>query len=54
MTPGDPSAANITVAETLGLLDGPFTGLAKGVAEGRYALWLGSGISLSRVPGLAG
>lgn len=36
---------NISVAQTLALLDGPFVELAQGVAEGRYALWLGSGIS---------
>jgi len=48
----DPSAATITVAQTLALLDGPFAGVAQGVEEGRYALWLGSGISRGRVPGL--
>ncbi|MGH2500162.1 MAG: SIR2 family protein [Candidatus Limnocylindria bacterium] len=42
----------ITVAQTLALLDGPFAGAAQGVEEGRYALWLGSGISRGRVPGL--
>ena len=54
MTTVGPSAADITVMETLGLLDGPFQGLANGVADGRYAFWLGSGISLNRVPGLGG
>jgi hypothetical protein len=34
------------------LLDGPFVELAEGVAENLYSLWLGSGISLSRMPGL--
>ena len=47
-----PTAANITVRETLGLLDGPFLAFAEGVAEDRYALWLGSGISFGRVDGL--
>ncbi len=47
-----PSAASITVSETLALLDGPFATLARGVAEGRYVLWLGSGISRDRLPGL--
>ena len=47
-----PSAATITVSETLGLLDGPFRAFAEGVAEDRYALWLGSGISYGRVDGL--
>lgn len=47
-----PSAATITVSETLGLLDGPFRAFAEGLAEDRYALWLGSGISFGRVDGL--
>ncbi|QJR12954.1 hypothetical protein DSM104443_04048 [Usitatibacter rugosus] len=46
------TAATITVRQTLELLDGPFLPVAKGVAEDRYALWLGSGISFGRVPGL--
>lgn len=45
-------AASITVRETLELLDGAFAELAVGVAEDRYAFWLGSGISLGRLPGL--
>ena len=49
---GLPAAAKITVPETLALLDGPFAALAKGVAENRYVLWLGSGISFGRVDGL--
>jgi hypothetical protein len=40
-----PTAVNISVAQTLALLDGRFAELGQGVAEGRYALWLGSGIS---------
>lgn len=48
----DPSAATITVAQTLALLDGPFAQLARGVEDGQYALWLGSGVSRGRVPGL--
>jgi hypothetical protein len=36
------------------MLDGPFLGLADGVGDGGYALWLGSGISLARVEGLRG
>lgn len=47
-----PDASDITVAETLALLDNSFLGFAEGVAEDRYALWLGSGISLKRVNGL--
>jgi hypothetical protein len=49
-----PAAAAITVRATLDLLDGQFADFAKGISEGRYALWLGSGISLHRVPGLWG
>jgi hypothetical protein len=51
-TPGEPSAASITVCQTLALLDDQHRGLADGVANGRYAFWLGSGISRNRVPGL--
>lgn len=50
--PSGASAASITVAETLDLLEGRFAALARGVADGRYALWLGSGISLERLPDL--
>jgi hypothetical protein len=48
--PPGPSADSITVAETLDLLEGGFAALAQGVADGRYALWLGSGISGERLP----
>jgi hypothetical protein len=44
-SPALPTAATITVAQTLALFDGRFTELAAGVAEGQYAFWLGSGIS---------
>lgn len=47
-----PKAATISIAETLALLDGNFNAFATGVADGRYAFWLGSGISLFRFPGL--
>jgi hypothetical protein len=47
-----PTAATITIPETLALLDGSFSLLAQGVAENRYAFWLGSGISFGRVDGL--
>lgn len=49
-----PAAAVISVHATLDLLDGQFADFAKGISDGRYALWLGSGISLQRVPGLWG
>jgi hypothetical protein len=47
-----PPAAKITVRDTIDLLDGPFVAMAKGVSNDNYALWLGSGISFSRMPGL--
>ncbi|MDG4889986.1 MULTISPECIES: SIR2 family protein [unclassified Mesorhizobium] len=46
------TAANISVLDTLKLLDGEFHEVAEGVAKGEYALWLGSGISRERVPDL--
>lgn len=49
-----PRAASISIKETLALLDGPYSGVAKGVAEGSYALWLGSGVSRDRIIGLDG
>jgi hypothetical protein len=49
-----PTAGNISVKETLELLDGPFSGVAEGVTQGSYAFWLGSGISRDRVIGLDG
>jgi hypothetical protein len=47
-----PTAATITVRQALDLLDGAFAGLALGVAQRRYAFWLGSGISRDRVDDL--
>jgi len=44
----------ISVLETLHLLDHEHTTFAEGVAEGRYAFWLGSGVSRGVVPGLDG
>lgn len=49
-----PPAAAISVRTTLDLLDNSFQAFAQGMAEGRYAFWLGSGISLGVVPGLWG
>jgi hypothetical protein len=49
-----PTAATITVQETLDLLEGPYLGVSAGVTEGYYAFWLGSGISRDRVIGLDG
>jgi hypothetical protein len=48
----DPTAATITVREVLELLDGDFRGLAAGVGDARYAVWLGSGISRDRLDDL--
>jgi hypothetical protein len=45
-------AATITIRETLDLLNGPHAELAAGVAHDAYAFWLGSGISLQRMPNL--
>jgi hypothetical protein len=47
-----PTAAEVTVSETLEILDGQFAPLSEGVAEGSYAIWIGSGISRSSVDGL--
>lgn len=49
-----PPAAAISVRDTLDLLDNAFPSFAQGIANGRYAFWLGSGISLGVVPGLWG
>ena len=43
-----PDAETITIRRTLALLDEEFRDFAEGVSENRYALWLGSGISLGR------
>ena len=40
------------MSQTLDLLEGPFHDFARGVAEGRYVLWLGSAISRERFPDL--
>jgi hypothetical protein len=45
-----PTASSITVAETLELLEGRFAAMADGIADNRYAVWLGSGISKQRFP----
>lgn len=47
-----PSASKISIRQTLDMLDGPFRSVATGVAEDRYAFWLGSGISFGKVDGL--
>lgn len=49
-----PSAGTISLRETLDLLDGAFAGVSKGICEGQYAFWLGSGISRERVIDLDG
>lgn len=47
-----PPAATITVRDTLALLDDRFASMAAALCEGRYVLWLGSGISLGRFGGI--
>lgn len=49
-----PTAASISIRQTLALLDGPYAEVSAGVAQGSYAFWLGSGISRDRVIGLDG
>ncbi|MBY5561077.1 hypothetical protein HFO59_11290 [Rhizobium leguminosarum] len=49
-----PSAWEMTIVETLAVLDGEFSEFAQGLANDSYAIWLGAGISLSKVPGLVG
>ncbi|RZL03292.1 MAG: hypothetical protein EOP36_05325 [Rubrivivax sp.] len=46
------AAFDISVRDTLKLLDGPFEPFAAGVSNGLYAFWLGSGISFGRAPSL--
>ncbi|MEG3149240.1 SIR2 family protein [Sphingomonas sp. ZT3P38] len=48
------AALDISIGETLALLDGDFAEFAAGVANDQYAMWLGSGISLAKFPGLEG
>jgi hypothetical protein len=48
-----PRALEITILETLALLDGQLCEFAEGVGDDRYAVWLGAGISLGKLPGLA-
>lgn len=47
-----PFAATRTLPDVLTLLDTQFVELAKGVADGGYAIWLGSGISFDQMPNL--
>lgn len=49
-----PNALDISILETLALLDNDFAEFAAGVADDKYAIWLGAGISLSKLPGLEG
>jgi hypothetical protein len=53
MPPSIGKAANeITVAETLTLLDSDYTAVAKAFNNRGFALWVGSGISFGRAPSL--
>lgn len=47
-----PTALTISVQQVIDLLDSDFAALAEGVAQRRYAFWLGSGISRERVDDL--
>jgi hypothetical protein len=47
-----PTAADISIRDTLELLDGPFAKMSHGVAIGSYVFWIGSGISSNRVDDL--
>ena len=46
------TALDISIVQTLELLDGDFAEFAAGVANDQYAIWLGAGISLAKMPGL--
>ncbi len=46
------AASDISVRDTLELLDNSFERFAAGVSNGIYAFWLGSGISFGRAPSL--
>lgn len=48
------TAAGISVTETLALLDKEFREFALAFAEDGYAVWLGAGISMGKLPGLEG
>lgn len=50
--PSEPHAWEISVPQTLELLDRNFEDLIGNVADGRFAFWLGSGISFGRMPQL--
>jgi hypothetical protein len=41
------------VSESLAVLRGPASAVTEGILNGDYALWLGSGISFGRMPGLS-
>lgn len=48
------NAAGISVSETLALLDKEFREFAVAFANDDYAVWLGAGISMGKLPGLEG
>lgn len=49
-----PAAWEISILETLELLDESLKEFAAGIADDRYAIWLGAGVSLEKLPGLKG
>ena len=50
----EPAAHNITVLQTLQLLDAKFATSVDALATGNFAIWIGSGISRDRFPMLGG
>lgn len=45
-------ANDITLSQTLDLLDGPFVAMANAIGRQQFALWVGSGISRAKAPDL--
>ncbi|WP_435257233.1 SIR2 family protein [Thioclava sp. FR2] len=45
---------DISILETIELLDNSLSDFADGIADDRYAIWLGAGVSLGKLPGLKG
>ena len=50
---GPPAAGEISVPQTLELLDRDFRDVVDNISDGRFAFWLGSGIAFDRVPNLS-
>ena len=50
--PPEPHAYEISIGETLGLIESRLPSLIESIGKGSFALWLGSGVSRGRLPGL--